>query len=201
MKVTAAKLKTAMFITLAVGGISCFGQAKTTMYVMKDGKVVFESAVSDVDNVTFDEAAFDDALFLQKTDGAPAGKFLLNNIQQVSFSGESLSVETSAGSETVAFADIAKLLFGNSATGINKPKAQSSFDVLAYLNPAGDVVVETSAAIRSLTVFGIDGKTIAATVETGRALSLQNAPAGVYLLRVETEQGIVVKKIVKPSKK
>jgi len=41
----------------------------------------------------------------------------------------------------------------------------------------------------------------AATVETLRATSLQNAPAGVYLLRVETEQGTVVKKVVKPSNK
>jgi len=48
-----------------------------------------------------------------------------------------------------------------------------------------------------LTLFAIDGKTVAATVETLRATSLQCPAAGIYLLAVKTAQGTVVKKIVK----
>ena len=57
MKAIVVKLKTAAaLIALTVWSISSFAQV-TTMYVMKDGEVVFESPVSGIDNVTFDAAA------------------------------------------------------------------------------------------------------------------------------------------------
>jgi len=192
MKLTVVKLKTAALILLVVWSISSLAQVKTTMYVMKNGAVVFQSPVSVVDNVTFDDAASDDALIVQKNNGSPAEKILLNDIQRLSFSDENLSIETSSSADVYAFSDIAKLLFGDINTnGINNPSAQKS-----------------PVAIKSLTVFSVDGRMIsvekcnAATVETSHAASLlQNAPAGIYLLRIETEQGTVVKKVVKPVNK
>jgi len=207
MKLPVIKLKTAMFIALAAWSITGFAQGKTVMYIMKGGVVVFQSTISEGDSFTFDEAAPDDALIVNKNDGSPDDKIRLNDIRQLAFSDETLSVETSNGSETVALDAITKLAFGDAGnTVIINPPA--GFDVLVSVTPAGDVTVKSSAAIRSLTVYDITGKMIsvercnaAATVETLRATSLQNAPAGVYLLRVETEQGTVVKKVVKPSNK
>jgi len=208
MKVKVVKLKTVALIVFTVWSISSFAQVKTIMYVMKNDSVIYESSVSDIENVIFDEAASDDALIVHKNDGSPANKILLNDIQQLSFSDENLFVETTKSSETYAFDDIAKLLFGDgNATGMNNPPARRSLDVLVYVTPAGDVTVKSSAAIRSLTLFDVAGRTIsvercnAAAVETLHATSLQGRPTGIYLLRVETEQGTVAKKVVKPSNK
>jgi len=206
MKVTVAKLRTVALIALVAWSINSFAQVETVMYVMKNGEVVFSLPVSGVDNVTFDKATSDTTLIVNKNDGSPADKILLNNIQQLSFLNESLSIETSNGNEVVAFDDIAKLFFGDMNTnGINNPTAKSDFDVLVYVTPAGDVIVKSPVAIKSLSLFSVDGKMIlverynTAIVETLRATSLlRNVPAGVYLLRVETTQNTVVKKIVKP---
>ena len=208
-KIMTLNLKTVVLIILAVWSTSSFAQIKTVMYVMKNGKVVFQSSVSDVDNVTFNEVSSDNTLIVQKNDGSPVDKILLKNIQQLSFSGDNLSVKTSSGSKVYAFDDITKLLFGaGSPTGILNPTAQSDFDVVVHVTAAGDVTVESPVAIKSLTVYSVDGKMIsvekynAAAVETLQATSLlQNVPAGIYFLRVETTRGTVVKKIVKPLSK
>ena len=194
------KLKTVTFITLAAWCVSCFAQVNT-MYVMKNGVVVFQSPVSGVDQVTFDEAAPGEALIVHKNNGSPDDKTLLNNIQQLSLSDENLSVKTSSGSEVYALDDIAQLLFDGVTTGINNPLVQSNLDVLVSITPEGDVMVESPVAIKSLALFSVDGRMISTTVETLHATSLRNVPAGVYLLRVETEQGTAFKKVVKPLNK
>ena len=206
MKVTVAKLKTVALIVLAMWNINSFAQVETMMYVMKNGEVVFSSPVSSVDNVTFDEASPDSTLIVHKNDGSPIDKILLNDIQQLSFSDDNLSVETPSGIKMYAFDDIAKLFFGDTnTTKINNPTPQSGFDVLVYLTPAGDAVVKSPVPIKSLTIFGVDGKMIFKKhcngVETQYIASLQGKPVGIYLLRVETEQDTVVKKVVKPQNK
>jgi len=206
MKVTAVKLKTAVFIALATWSINSFAQVDTIMYVMKNGEVIFQSPISDIDNITFDKATSDSTLIVQKNDGSSDSKILLNNIQQVSFSDENLSIETSNGSETYAFDSIAKLLFGDgNNTGIDNLPAQNSFDVLVYVNPTGDMMVKSPAAIKSLTVFNVDGKMIFKQhyndVNMQCIVSLQNSASGVYLLRVETKKGTVIKKVVKSLNK
>jgi len=202
MKVTVTKLKTVMLIALVTWIISSFAQVETMMYVMKNGEVVFSSPVSGVDNVAFDKATPDSVLIIGKNDGSPMNKILLNDIQQLSFSDENFSVETSNGSEDYAFEDITKLFFDYmNTTGISNPSAQGGSDVLVYLTPAGDAIVESSVAIQSVTVFTMDGKMIfkqqCKGVEVQCTISLSGNAAGVYLLRVETAQDAVVKKIVK----
>jgi len=51
MKLTVAILKTAGLIALAVWNINSFAQVKTTMYVVKDGTVIFQSPISEVDSI------------------------------------------------------------------------------------------------------------------------------------------------------
>jgi len=202
MKLAVAKLKTVALIILVMGSMTGFAQGKMMMYVMKNGEAVFSTPVSGVDNVTFDKASSDSALIIQKNDGSLTGGVLLNDIQQLSFSDDGLSVETSTGSETYAFDDIAKFVFGNgSITGITNPPAQNGFDVLVYLAPSGDATVKSSSPIQSLTLFSVDGKMISRQqyngMETQCIVPLQGRSAGIYLLRVETRQNAIVKKIVK----
>jgi len=206
MKVKVAKLKTVALIAFAMWNISSFAQSETMMYVMKNGEIVFSLPVSDVDQVTFDGASPDSALVVNKNDGSLSDKILLNNIQQLSFSDVNLSVETSNGSKVYAFENIMKLVFDNmNATGINNPPVQNGFDVLAYVTPEGDAVVKSPLPIKSLTLFGIDGKIISQKhcngIEMQCTASLQGKLAGVYLIRVETEQNTVVKKVVNPLNK
>ena len=191
-------------VTVSGGGITrtiSITQDKTIIYIMKNGKVVFDSSVLDIDNVTLGEAVSGDVLVVNKNDGLPADKIPLTSIQQFSFSAENLFIETSSGSATYAFKNIAKLFLGNGNTGINNPFAQSGFDLLVYVTPAGDVTIESPVAIKSLTLFSVDGKMISKQysngAETKCIITLQNRVAGVYLLQVETEQGTVVKKVVK----
>jgi len=133
MKLTAVKLKTAVFIAFAAWSVCSFAQLKTVMYVMKNGTTVFKSPVSGIDNVTFDKAASGDALFLHKKDGSPVSKILLNDIQQFSFFGENLFTKTSNGSEAYLFSEIKKLLFGDiTAGGINNPVTRNGIDVFVY---------------------------------------------------------------------
>jgi len=203
MKATVTMLKIVALIAFAAGSINSFAQTRTIMYVMKNGTVIYQSAVSDIDNATFDKAASGDALILQKNDNSAEDKILLNNIQQLSFSEDSLFIETSSGSKAYSFDNITKLLWGNN-TGINNPSVKNGFDVIAYITPAGDAMVESSAAIHSVTVFGIDGKMISKQNCKGEIqceVSLQGKAAGVYLLRIETEHDTVIKKVVKPLNK
>jgi len=71
MKVTVLKIKTVALIALTAWNVCSFAQDKTVMYVMKNGKAVFKSPVSDIDKVNFDKAAPDDALILSKNNNLP----------------------------------------------------------------------------------------------------------------------------------
>ena len=189
---------------LAAWSISSLAQVKTTVYVMRNGYIVFQSPVSEIDNVTFDEASLDSTLVVHRNGGSPADPIRLNDIQQLSFSDGNLSVETSNGSEVYLYEDIMRLFFGgNNPSGIIRPPVKSGWDVLVSFTPAGDVMVESSVAIQSLTMFSVDGKIISKKhckgVETQCIASLTDA--GVYLLRVETASGATVKKVVKTFNK
>jgi len=179
--------------------VSGFAQSKT-MYVMKGDKVVFKTTVSVVDSVIFYNPASpmitpsQDALFIYKS--LSTDEKLLDHVRKLLFSVDKLSViERNNTSQQHNIDDITKLQFGGSTSGVDYP-SQDRFDVRAYFSPEGNIVVESSSLIQSLTLFGIDGKIIAssASAETLHAASL---PAGIYLIHVETQQGTVVKKLIK----
>ena len=149
-----------------------------------------------------------EALIVHKTDGAAAKSFVLDKIQRITFSGNDMSVkQTDGGVAGYALDKIAKLTFGDVIiTGISAPPASNQVDVVVYSPAPGEIVVESSAAIRRLALFAIDGKMVyVAAVETGRAPSLQTTvnvstfPPGVYIFQIETQQGTVVKKITQVS--
>jgi len=191
-----------LLIAFTAFGMSVFAQ-KTTMKVMKNGVAVFQSEVSEIEKIVFQDpsgaapVSSNEALIVNKSNCSPADKTLLDNIEQLTFSDGNLSVVSGSGSNSVySFDSIAKLTFGTMPTGINNPQAQSP-GVVVYVDSEGNIEVECAVEIKSLTLFAIDGKIVAATVETLRATSLQCPAAGIYLLAVKTAQGTVVKKIVK----
>jgi len=206
MKTTVLQLKTAIFIVFAAWSINSSAQVETLIHVMKNDTIVFHSHVLDIDNVTFDDAAKDDALIVQKSEGSPADTILLNNIQQLYFSDESLTVEMLDDSKVYVFEEIEKLLFGKvSNVGINDPSVQNSVDVTVFIAPTGEVIVESSVAIKLLRLFSTDGKMVSMQqcngIEKRCVVTLQGGAAGIYLVQIETEQGTVVKKVVKPFNK
>ena len=160
---------------------------------LKGGAVVFQSAVSAIDNIIFydpagsETPASTETLLIHKVGDTAYNELLLDDIQTLSLSGWDLSVEKQhAVSIQYDLDEIEKLTFGGTFSGIRYP-SQDKLNVVAYFTREGNLVVENSASIQSLTLFGIDGKII----------STRNVPSGIYLVRVETSQGVVVKKVIK----
>jgi len=184
-----------LLTAFTVFGMSVLAQT-TTMKVMKGGLVLFESEVTEIEKMYFQDPSgtSSDVLVVNKSNGSSAEKTLLDNIEQLTFSGGNLTVELVSGSYNYSFSDIAQLTFDQMTTGINNLQAQG-LEVIVYVNSEGSIEVKCAAEIKSLTLFTVDGKTIA-TVKTWRAASLPRPPAGVYLLAVETTQGTVVKKLI-----
>ena len=176
-----------------------------TMYVMKNGEVILERPASEMLVISFSDSPHEYEMIVQKKDGSPDYNFDLSDRWSLHFKEEQLLLVTAIDLEFIKYYnydDIAKITFVDNYTGINNPVAKSGSDVIVHITPAGDLTVESAVAIKSLTLFSIDGRLISKDnytfVETQSIVSLQGKPAGVYLVRVETEQGTVVKKIVKP---
>lgn len=168
---------------------------KMDVIVMKGDAVVFQSAVSAIDSVIFYNPAnstvtpSNDALFIYKAEDTSYDKLLLSDIRKLSFLDVDLSIEKwNVESLLYAFNDIQKLSFGeiSTNTSISYP-GQDKPEVVAYFTKAGDLVVESPVGVKSLSLFSIDGKII----------TTRNAPTGIYIVRIETPQGVFVKKLIK----
>ena len=163
--------------------------------VMKGGAVVFQSSVSAIDSVIFYNpvgpvaAPSEAVLFIYKANERSFDEtLLLDDIRKLFISGADLSVETRhATSLLYAINDIVKLNFSDGTPTCVSHHEQDGFNIVAYFTMEGELVVESPDEIQSLALFNIDGKMIAA----------RNLPAGIYLVRIETPQGVVVKKVVK----
>lgn len=87
-------------------------------------------------------------------------------------------------------ADATSKLSVNNVTRIN-----STIDV--YPNPATDFVnIDSKDNIKSIRIFELSGKTIDAKLK-GKTVDIKNLPKGIYILNIETENGIISKKIIK----
>src|SRR5574344_195179 len=118
-----------------------------------------------------------------------------SSVRHLTFSGANAVVTHSLGATSYALARVEKLTFANvEQTAVKTVK--NNFDAVAYCNAAGEVVVECSEAVLSLALFDVNGKKISTTQHTS-SLHTGNAPAGVYVLHIQTAQGIITKKIIK----
>jgi len=174
-----------------------------TMYVMKNGEAVLDVPASEMYSIQFYNASPKDALIVQKNDGSLDENIALNDILTLDFSEEQLTIISLKGDKFYDYDNIAKITFGDASyTGINNPVAENGFDVIVHITPGGDVTVESPVAIKSLTLFSIDGRLISKELcadAVRKIVSLRNTNAGVYLIRVETERGAIFKKLVKSA--
>jgi hypothetical protein len=142
-----------------------------------------------------------EALIVHKTDRTST-KTVLDDIQRITFSGNDMSVKPFDGNATdYTLGNISKITFGDiEITDVVTPPPAIGLDVIVYVTPAGEIVVESPVAIQSLALFNIDGKILrVAKIETQCVASLpaSDLPTGIYILQIKTQQGIVTKKIIK----
>ncbi len=70
-------------------------------------------------------------------------------------------------------------------------------EAAVYPNPAGDKVFVDAQGLQRVEVLDIDGRTLIETHE--RCIDISALPAGLYLLRITSTDGTVVRKVVKKS--
>ena len=173
-------------------------EEKEDIVVMKDDVIVFRTAIADVDSIIFYDPvspavlpSSTEALLIQQADVTSIEEIFLDDIRKLLIWDDKLSVETTNATPLLyAVDDIEKLSFSGEPSNINDVE-QYLFNVVAYFTTEGELFVESSADILSLTLYGIDGRIVPA----------RNVPAGIYIVRVETLQGTVVKKIVNNNNK
>ena len=135
------------------------------------------------------------ALQVHSSDAALPIATNLSSVRHLTFSGANAVVTHSLGANSYALARVEKLTFAYAEPTAVKLVINDS-DAVAYCNAAGEVVVECSEAVLSLALFDVNGKKISTTQHTS-SLHTGNAPAGVYVLHIQTAQGIITKKIIK----
>jgi len=194
--------KGGMLLVILLAGCLMSSFAQVDVKVMKNGTVDFQSDISDIDSIVFYnplapvKTPSTDALVVNRSDNSQAEQTLLDNIRKLVFSSSNLSLIPGSGSTKSYPILTSTLSFEEGySNGINTTAA--GFDVNAYLTPQGEIIVLTDALIHSLTLLSMEGKTLDES-DSG-TLSISHLPAGIYLLRIETAQGTVVKKVINHS--
>jgi len=197
----------AIAICLAFGA-TVFAQERA-IRIVKDGIDVFAYELSGSEKIVFKDPAgaatpaSDDALIVKRTSGESA-KTLLDEIKEITLSEGLLSVIPVSGTPSVYALSNVKLVFEYGNTGINSPQTPEH-DVNVWFNRSGDIVVESTASIRSLTLFSIEGRMVAYEkysnsgdnlISTSFGNRVTSLPKGTYFVRVETAQKSVVKKLI-----
>lgn len=85
-------------------------------------------------------------------------------------------------------------------TGFNVTSIQEvdSKGITIYPNPIQDIMyIDSKYQINSIHIFSSNGKTVYVSDEAVTAINLSYLPSGIYYIRITTEKGQVLKKIVK----
>jgi hypothetical protein len=120
----------------------------------------------------------------------------LADIQRITFNNDNLLLKTVNGIEnSYLLDDIVFITFIDEETFI-KENTKNIIDVKVYLNAYGEIVVETPCQITGLTIFDLAGKTVTPK-KLSSPINVNTINTGIYILKVETTQGIVTKKFIK----
>jgi WD40 repeat protein len=144
-------------------------------------------------------------LKVHESDISPSFDYSLEEIRRITFSDGQLLVFPIDGTyQNHTLSTIRKITFGEKLKSDPKPTSVSDNPVdeqavVAYITPSGEMVVKSGAEMLSLALYDISGKRLMHTSASSNStsLSVTGIPSGVYLLQITTEQGIVVKKIIK----
>jgi len=118
----------------------------------------------------------------------------LNDIQRITFNGDNVRFKTVNSVEnSYLMDDIAFISFSDAPTAIKDVPKNDKLHV--YVNANSEIVVETTYQIKKLTVFDINGRKL--TMSTQSSLNVNSLSKGIYLLKVETTEGVLTKKFIK----
>jgi len=77
--------------------------------------------------------------------------------------------------------------------GVNENK----FEANVYPNPATDIVTIECDGVKQVKIFGLDGSLLKSIETSNTTIQIDDLASGVYLLRIETDKGCIVKQIAK----
>ena len=118
----------------------------------------------------------------------------IDSIDCITFNADRMILKNSAGTEnSYSFDDIVSITFIDEPMTIKDMTKNIELNV--YINSYGEIIAESSAEIRKLTVFDLNGREVASTNQS--KLNASFLSTGMYLLNVETNQGVVAKKFIK----
>lgn len=66
-----------------------------------------------------------------------------------------------------------------------------------YPNPTNDIINIESSTNKSIEIFDINGRLIISKENSNNSISLGSYPPGIYCIKIKTESGIVINKIIK----
>ncbi len=70
-------------------------------------------------------------------------------------------------------------------------------DILLYPNPVTDrLFVATKLELKSITLYDLQSRSFPVQLE-GESINMKNLPAGVYIIKMSTSAGMIIKKVVK----
>ena len=119
----------------------------------------------------------------------------IDNIERITFNADSIFLKKSNGTKNSYFLDdITSITFLDDEPTTIKDMTKN-IELNVYVNASGEIIVESPAEIRKLTVFDLNGREVATT--THSKLNANSLSTGMYLLNVETVQGVVTKKFIK----
>ena len=135
-----------------------------------------------------------EALLVYPVGGGAAQSTALDDIQRLTFADDNLLLKTYDGSESpYSLATVRKVTIEDvTITGI--PVTENTPDITVYPNPATDAVI-IDGDILAWTLLDFNGKMLKQGITL--TVPIDNLPAGIYLLKINTAKGSVTKKIIK----
>ncbi len=116
-----------------------------------------------------------------------------DNFRSIVFQSNEMKINTFEGGHSIyPLDDVRSLVFKSGATN---PILQTGSDEMRVIITANEVRIESAEAVKSLSVFNINGS-VTGTANTA-SITIATLPAGIYILLIETEKGITTKKFIK----
>ena len=136
-----------------------------------------------------------ESLLVYPANGGMAQITQLDNVQCLKFANDTLLLTTTTGSEiSYALAETGKITIEDVEDVPTNISTKNAVEISVYPNPSTEDIT-ISGNILSWTLLDLNGKTLkqASTLNVPAG----DLPTGVYLLKINTAQGSVTKKIIK----
>ena len=119
----------------------------------------------------------------------------IDDIQRITFDGDNMLLKTVTGAEhSYLLETIASITFLDGEPTAIKEVAKN-IEPNVYVNASGELIVESSYLINRLTVFDLNGRKL--IMGTQNRLNVNALSKGLYLVKIETAEGVVTKKFIK----